>query len=110
MRRLGALARGRCPRCLEGPVWRSLVSMHVRCPVCGLAYEREPGYFTGAMVISYAIGVTVFGLLTIALLVARLDAGAALLAGGVAYLALAPFIMRASRVLWLHVDWLIDPE
>lgn len=84
--------------------------MHERCAVCGLAYEREPGYFTGAMVISYAMGVVAFGLLVVTLLVAGLDVGFTLLVGGGAYLALAPFIMRASRVLWLHFDWLIDPE
>ena len=110
MRRARAILDGACPRCLRGRVWRSLLSMHERCPVCGLVYEREPGYFTGAMVVSYAMGVAAFGLITVGLLVAGLDAGAALLVGGVAYLVLAPFIMRASRVIWLHFDWLLDPE
>ena len=110
MRRLGAMLRGACPRCMRGAVWRSLLSMHERCPVCELVYEREPGYFTGAMVVSYAMGVGAFGIITIGLLLLGLDAVAALLVGGAAYLLLAPFIMRASRVIWLHFDWLLDPE
>ncbi len=109
MRRLAAVIRGGCPRCLAGPVWRSFLAMHERCPVCGLVYEREPGYFTGAMVVSYALAVPTFGLIVVALLVAGADVGLALLAGGAAYLVLAPFILRFSRVVWLHFDWLLDP-
>ncbi len=99
----------RCPRCLRGPVWRSFMGMHERCPDCGLVYEREPGYFTGAMVVSYVLAVPTFGLIVIALLVAGLDTALALLAGAAVYLVLAPFILRYSRVIWLHFDWLLDP-
>ena len=28
---------------------------------------------------------------------------------GVLFLAVVPFVWRYSRVVWLHVDWLIDP-
>ena len=31
--------------------------MNEPCPRCGLRFEREPGYWTGAMVASYALGV-----------------------------------------------------
>ena len=85
------------------------MTMHERCSVCGLVYEREPGYFTGAMVVSYVLAVPTFGIIVIALLVAGLDTGVALLAGAALYLVLAPFILRYSRVIWLHFDWLIDP-
>ena len=57
MRRLTAVVAGRCPRCLDGRIWRGLFSMNEVCPVCGLRFEREPGYWTGAMVASYALGV-----------------------------------------------------
>ncbi len=39
-----------------------------------------------------------------------LDAVPALIIGDVAYVALVPFIVRYSRVLWLHFDWLVDPD
>ncbi|HZP95470.1 MAG TPA: DUF983 domain-containing protein [Candidatus Limnocylindria bacterium] len=109
MRRLAAALRLRCPRCLEGRVWRSFLATYERCSVCGLVYEREPGYFTGAMVVSYALAVPTFGIIVIALLLAGVDTAIALLAGGALYLCLAPFILRYSRVIWLHFDWLIDP-
>jgi len=33
--------------------------MHDRCPGCGLHFNREPGYFLGAMYISYGLGLAV---------------------------------------------------
>jgi uncharacterized protein (DUF983 family) len=109
MGRLRATLAQRCPRCLEGRVWRSFLTMYDACPVCRLVYEREPGYFTGAMVVSYVIAVPTFGLIVIALLLLGVDTLVALVGGGVFYLMLAPFILRYSRVIWLHFDWLIDP-
>jgi hypothetical protein len=38
-----------------------------------------------------------------------LDVVVALIIGNTAYLVLVPFIFRYSRVVWLHLDWLIDP-
>ena len=55
--RLGALVKQRCPRCLQGPVFAGLFHMHAQCPVCGLSFEREPGYFTGALYLSYGLGI-----------------------------------------------------
>jgi uncharacterized protein (DUF983 family) len=110
MRRPVAILTLRCPRCLEGKMWRTLLSMNTECAVCGLVFEREPGYYTGAMVVSYAIAVPTFGLMVIALLIAGVDAPVALLVGGVIYLFLAVFIFRYSRVVWLHLDWAIDPD
>lgn len=109
MRRVAAVAALHCPRCLRGALWRSFLTMHERCPVCGLVYEREAGYFTGAMVVSYALAVPTFGIIVIALLIAGLDTAVALLLGAALYLVLAPFIFRYSRALWLHFDWLLDP-
>jgi uncharacterized protein (DUF983 family) len=110
MRRLVAILTLRCPRCLQGTMWRGFLTMNKECPVCGLVFEREPGYYTGAMVVSYAIAVPTFGLIVIALLLAGIDAAIALLVGGAVYLFLAPFIFRYSRVVWLHLDWSIDPD
>ena len=85
--------------------------MNTACPTCGLVFEREPGYFTGAMLVSYALAVPVLGAIVIGLMtLGGLDAVPALLIGDTAYLALVPFIFRYSRVLWLHFDWSFDPD
>src|SRR3954467_1228327 len=61
--RIGAMLRMRCPRCLRGKLFRGLFDMWERCPQCGFVFEREPGYFTGAMYASTLITLPlVFGL------------------------------------------------
>ena len=110
MRRLAAVLTLRCPRCLSGRVWRSFISMNTACSVCGLVFDRESGYFAGAMVVSYALAVPILAAMVITLIiVGGLDVVVALIIGNTGYLVLVPFIFRYSRVLWLHLDWLIDP-
>jgi transposase-like protein len=51
-RALALLWRGaclRCPRCGARSLFRTWFAMHERCTVCGLRFEREQGYFLGAM-------------------------------------------------------------
>ena len=111
MRRLRAILGLRCPRCLDGGIWHDFLSMNAACSVCGLLFEREPGYFTGAMVVSYVLAIPVLGAIVIGLMtLGGLDAVPALIIGDVAYLGLVPFIFRYSRVLWLHFDWSVDPD
>lgn len=82
--------------------------MHESCAVCGLRYEREQGYFVGAIYINYAVTVAVA-----AGTVLLLDNAVGLslfqqLLLGVALAALVPLVFfRYSRSLWLSVDYLI---
>jgi len=45
----------RCPRCGKGALYRRGYAMYAECPVCGWRYEREEGYWTGAMAINLVI-------------------------------------------------------
>jgi hypothetical protein len=85
--------------------------MNDPCPVCGLLFQREEGYFLGAMYCSYVLGVAfltpVFFLLS-ALLPDWNGMLVALLAL-VPYLPLTPVIFRYSRVLWIYLDRVSDP-
>ena len=38
-------------------------AMNPTCPVCAHRFEREPGFFQGAMYVSYGIGIVYLGLL-----------------------------------------------
>jgi ABC-2 type transport system ATP-binding protein len=44
----------RCPRCGGAGMFRGLFSMQPECPMCRLKFEREQGYFLGAIYINYA--------------------------------------------------------
>src|SRR5262249_51617607 len=41
--------RLRCPDCGDGAIFESGFKTRKRCPACGLVYEREQGYFVGAI-------------------------------------------------------------
>jgi len=86
-------------------------SMHERCPVCALKFEREPGYFLGAMYISYGVALVTIGVLALALwLGMRWSLQKSTLWAILLFLPLAPLITLFSRVLWIYLDQAIDPE
>ncbi len=61
--RLRAILRQRCPVCCQGAMFRGRFAMNPTCPVCGHRFEREPGFFQGAMYVSYGLGTAYLGVL-----------------------------------------------
>ena len=101
----------RCPRCGRGQVFASTWTMHRACPACGLVFEREPGYFTGAMYFSYALGIPILALGTLVawLLLPRWPLIWLVGLAWLVFLPLVPAVFRYSRVLFLHFDRMFDP-
>jgi uncharacterized protein (DUF983 family) len=110
--RLWAIARGRCGRCGEGRVFRGMFAMNENCPVCGLKFGREPGYFTGAMYFSYALQIVVIALLfpAVGVLAPAWTLDWKFLAAWGISLAFVPAVFRYSRVIWIHLDRSLDPS
>jgi uncharacterized protein (DUF983 family) len=106
-----ALLRGRCPRCRQGAVFAGQVTMHERCPECGLKYEREQGYFVGAMYISYLIAVVLITALfwLVSLFMPDTSFNIALTLAVILFLPFVPLVFRYSRIIWMHFDRTIDP-
>jgi uncharacterized protein (DUF983 family) len=48
-----------CPACRRGRMFRSLFTMNVRCPVCGVIFERDAGEVTGGMAINATLTSTI---------------------------------------------------
>lgn len=105
-----------CPRCRKGPMFRPFsfrrwLDMYAACPVCDLKFDREPGYFLGAMYVSYLLSIPpVLALVFILWLLARWPFGAAIFGAFVAYLPFVPFVVRISRVIWIYIDRSVDPN
>lgn len=101
----------RCPKCRRGRLFTGIITMPERCPVCGMYYEREHGYFVGAMAISYGLAVALVAVLFFGVLwITRWPLEWVLLISGAAFIPLAPFCFRYSRALWLYLDRRIDPD
>ncbi len=79
--------------------------MHQHCPVCGLRFEVEPGFFIGAMYISYAMSLGLFVLVgaSVYWLFNNPEFYYYMIAIPLMVLILLPLMYRYSRVLFLHL-------
>jgi hypothetical protein len=85
--------------------------MNDPCPCCGLLFQREEGYFLGAMYMSYPITSAIlipiyFGLSE---LLPTWHSLAIVPLATVLFLPFMPAVFRYSRVLWIYFDRLGDP-
>jgi uncharacterized protein (DUF983 family) len=113
---LAAILRQRCPRCRKGgifpySIFRGFPKMCPRCSICDLKFQREEGYFLGAMYISFGLALAI-----IALIAALLWAATGwwitkdVIWAVVLFVPLAPSISLFARVLWIYLDQTFDPE
>lgn len=109
MTRLRALLKGRCPHCLQGQVFSGVWRTHEECPVCGIHFAREDGYYMMSVFIGYVLGSVFIAPILLALYLADAPGWAYAAASGI-LVPLAPLIFRYSRLIWLHLDELFDPR
>ncbi len=113
---LKGIVRRLCPRCRKGAIFSSSIlrifpAMHPYCPECGLKFEREPGYFLGAMYISYGLALVTIATLSACLwLIAHWSFTRVIVVAIVLFLPLVPPITVLSRVLWIYLDQTVDPD
>jgi uncharacterized protein (DUF983 family) len=107
---VGRGLRLRCPRCGQGRLFEGPFRMGARCPVCGLVFEREAGYFVGAIYLNYGM-TTVLTIGGYFLLDAWLAPSVAtqLVVWGTVAVAFPLWFFRYSKGLWLSLDYLVDP-
>lgn len=109
-----AIAEAKCPQCREGNMFVHsgyklgnfmFMTMHKKCPSCGLKYEVEPGFFYGAMYISYAFSIAIFVIcgVTTYILGNNPDAWIYISVLTVTLILASPFSFRYARVLMLHL-------
>jgi uncharacterized protein (DUF983 family) len=96
-----------CPACQRGRMFRSLFTMNVRCPVCGVIFERDAGEVTGGI----AINMTVTSLIALVgggLLGVLTDIPALLLivVVGIITVAVGLLFYRHARGLWTSILYL----
>ncbi|MGH7961508.1 MAG: DUF983 domain-containing protein [Candidatus Binatia bacterium] len=91
-------------------MFAGLFTMHTACPSCALIFEREQGYFVGAIYINYAATslLAIAGFLTLDYSTS-LSLSQQLLLWGIFAVVFPLFFFRYSRTLWLSVDYLFNP-
>lgn len=110
--KLTAMANARCPRCHEGRLFKykwwnlfNFTQMHENCPHCDLRYEVEPGFFFGAMYISYAftVGIMLIGGIIVFNFFNDPPAMGYVIPITIFSLVMVPFNFRTARVLFIHL-------
>jgi uncharacterized protein (DUF983 family) len=86
------------------------MKMNETCSVCGIKFEREDGYFMMSVFIGYVMATAVLAPIAIFLYVNDASATWYLLALLPTLLILSPVIFHYARVLWLHIDEVLDPR
>jgi uncharacterized protein (DUF983 family) len=110
--KLYSILFNKCPRCHEGQFfktnswisWRNYDQMNPHCEVCGESFEREPGFYFGAMFMSYAlyvalVAVCFFGLV----MLLNFNTTYVLASLVLIIVALQPAFFRLGRLLWINV-------
>jgi hypothetical protein len=92
-------------------MFRGPFAMNDPCLVCGRLFQREEGYFLGAMYVSYFLASGLLGVLYLigTWLLPGWSSLAVALVILVPYLPFVPAIFRYSRVLWIYFERAADP-
>ena len=109
--RLYSIFKMKCPRCHEGDFFeshpydlRKAGNIHKNCSNCGLKYSKEPGFYYGAMYVSYALGVGLFvglwGLMNLIFPIESTGAQISIIIG--ASLLLTPYLYALSKIIWAY--------
>jgi len=107
------LFSNKCPNCSKGTIFKNgllnlgfgFPQMHKNCPNCNFKFEKEPGFFFGAMFVNYALGcaealiiyfiATPFFDKTFDLRIFPII--------GVTILILSIFNIKLSRLIWIYI-------
>jgi len=116
---ISSILLGKCPRCRKGNLFvdknpyhfKNLSKMHATCPCCQMATEPEPGFYYGAMYVSYGLGVSVFiANFILLVLVFPVPDFVFIATNTLLLLSLWPFIFRIARMVYLNLFEKYDPH
>jgi uncharacterized protein (DUF983 family) len=105
-----AVWQGKCPRCKEGDIFHYPLSritrfseMNSHCPQCQVSFIPEPGFYFGALFVSYAFNVALMVAISILLYFTINPTdwvyGVSLVTVSIVFI---PVSFRYSRILYLH--------
>src|SRR5947209_18604961 len=103
----------RCPYCGKGKLFRRGFKMYEKCPVCGWRYEREEGYWTGAVAVNLVVTelliVIVAVPLAVALALAQMPVTVLMIVGLPLPFVLPLLFFRHAKSFWMSFDLMLHP-
>lgn len=109
--KLYSISKFKCPSCHEGNLFKTpltsmqgVYNMYDNCPECGQDFQKEPGFYWGAMYIGYGLS---SGYMLTAMMLCIFVFGLSVnqsfvvaIAGGVLFV---PLIARLARAIWINI-------
>ena len=104
----------RCPRCGKGKIFRRWFTTYESCSVCHLVFEREEGFYTGAIAINLIVSELLLTAFAVPFSIwAALNPGVPFIP---LIIALSPLpvllpllFFRHTKSLWIGMAYLLDP-
>ena len=107
------LARGlrqRCPVCGKGKIFQGLFKTYEHCPVCNFIFEREPGYYTGAIAVNLVVTELVITAVAVPIAASQAVSIPVMVLIGATLPILLPLLCyRPAKSLWMSFDHIIHP-
>ena len=110
--KLYSVVHCKCPKCMEGDLFiqrssyasKGMFDMRDRCPLCGQDFQIEPGFYLGAMWVSYPIVIgLIIAFIAFGHWVLGLHMMASFLFSTVILVLLSPPLIRYSRAIYLNI-------
>lgn len=102
----------RCPNCGQRRIFRSWGTLLDECPGCEHRFEREEGYWLGAILINTAVTIVVFGVVMIVWAVVAWPEppwGTMTAVGVIINLAVPLLFYPLSKTLWVAMEITAHP-
>jgi uncharacterized protein (DUF983 family) len=110
--KLYSIAANKCPSCQEGDFFiyknpynlKKFDKMNDSCQVCHADFEKEPGFYQGAMYVNYALSIaTGIGWFLLVYLMYGFDPFIFMISFSVLLILLLPLMFRIGRLLWINL-------
>lgn len=112
MKKMMGSLKCKCPNCEKGNIFSEggnilllkMPKMNDRCVECDYKFEREPGFFFGAMYVSYGLAAAQMMIsILIMWLVVDLDLSRVFVLSVMIAFLLSAFNFKLSRSIWIHI-------
>jgi len=110
--KLYSILNNKCPKCHQGDFFidkhaynlKTFVKMHDRCSHCGEVFNKEVGFYYGAMYVSYGLNITYgISLFLVMVLLLKLNVMIFLFSFLGLVVVLFPVTMRISRLMYINL-------
>lgn len=110
--KLYSILNNKCPKCHQGDFFidkhaynlKTFINMHEKCVHCGELFNKEVGFYYGAMYVSYGLNIAYgIALFLVMVVLLKLNVLVFLFSFLGLVLVLFPITMRTSRLMYINL-------